>query len=124
MNGLKEEQKKSITNLNVWFYLGAIVIIVPAILIFSDFNRIPTTNQHYFTLIWLGIVASGIGYLLWNSGARKVSSGTLAIMNNAIVPLGILASLLFGSKIDSPTRLAIGGFIIIFALFINKKKTF
>jgi drug/metabolite transporter (DMT)-like permease len=33
-------------------------------------------------LVWLGVVASGLGYFMWNYGATQVDAGTLGIMNN------------------------------------------
>ncbi len=47
------------------------------------------------TLVYLGVLASGVGFFLWNYGAARVGSGPLAVMNNAKVPLGVACSLLF-----------------------------
>ena len=58
------------------------------------------------------VVASGAGFFLWNVGATRVSSGTLAVMNNAKVPLGVAVSLLvFGETADA------AGLAASFALF-------
>ena len=52
------------------------------------------------------MVASGLGFFLWNVGATRVGSGTLAVMNNAKIPLAVACSLLiFGEQAD-PLRLA------------------
>ena len=48
-----------------------------------------------WTLVYLGVFASGAGFFLWNVGATRVGSGTLAVMNNAKVPLAVAVSLLF-----------------------------
>jgi drug/metabolite transporter (DMT)-like permease len=48
-----------------------------------------------WTLAYLGVLASGAGFFLWNVGATRVGSGTLAVMNNAKVPLAVMVSLLF-----------------------------
>ncbi len=39
-------------------------------------------------VVFLGVVASGIGYFMWNYGATQVDAGTLGIMNNMHVPPG------------------------------------
>lgn len=53
------------------------------------------------TLLYLGVIASGLGFFLWNYGAARVSAGTLAVMNNAKVPLAVAVSLVvFGEKTD------------------------
>jgi len=70
-------------------------------------------------LLYLGMMASGLGFFLWNIGARRVSSGTLAVFNNLKIPLGILVSVLFfGETADWP-RLLGGGGLMIFALGVN-----
>ena len=38
-------------------------------------------------LVYLGIVASGIGFFLWNAGARRSAPGVLAVGNNLKIPL-------------------------------------
>jgi drug/metabolite transporter (DMT)-like permease len=55
------------------------------------------------TLLYLGLLASGGGFFLWNVGATRVSAGTLAVMNNAKVPLGVACALLvFGEQARLP----------------------
>ncbi|MFA6173492.1 MAG: EamA family transporter [Kiritimatiellales bacterium] len=73
-------------------------------------------------LIYLGVIASGLGFFLWNTGARQVSSGTLAVFNNLKIPLGILVSVLFfGESADWP-RLLAGSTIMALALAVNAIK--
>lgn len=65
------------------------------------------TAKNISTLIYLGTIASGLGFFLWNVGATKVNAGTLAVMNNAKVPLAIVCSLLFfGESANLPRVLA------------------
>lgn len=104
-------------------YLGA--IIVAAGFFFSDYSNIVAsklTRTNFAALIYLGIVASGICFFLWNKGARKVNYGVLAVMNNMKIPLGILfAFLIFGEAIDYQ-RAIIGGIIITLSLFLIYKR--
>lgn len=54
-------------------------------------------------LLYLGVIASGAGFFLWNVGATRVGPGTLAVMNNAKVPLAVAVSLLvFGESAPLP----------------------
>jgi drug/metabolite transporter (DMT)-like permease len=70
-------------------------------------------------LLYLGAVASGLGFFLFNAGARRTDIGTLAIFNNAKIPLAILASaLVFHEHVDW-LRLAAGGVVIALALGLN-----
>lgn len=70
-------------------------------------------------LLYLGAVASGVGFFLFNAGARRTDVGTLAIFNNAKIPLAILASaLVFHERVDW-VRLAAGGAVLAAALGLN-----
>ena len=70
-------------------------------------------------LLYLGVIASGLGFFLFNAGARRTDVGTLAIFNNAKIPLAILASaLVFHDRVDW-ARAAAGGVVIALALALN-----
>jgi drug/metabolite transporter (DMT)-like permease len=74
----------------------------------------------WLTLAYLGLLPSGLGFFLWNAGARRVNSGMLAVFNNVKIPLGVLCSLLmFGERTSLP-HLAAGGGLILFAVLVNK----
>ena len=72
-------------------------------------------------MLWLGVGASGLGYFLWNKGATRVSSGVLAIMNNALIPAGLLVNLLIWGKDTNLARLAIGGLLMLASLWICQR---
>ncbi len=77
-------------------------------------------------LCYLGIVASGLGFFLWNKGATLVSAGRLAAANNLVVPLAVLVSLVFFGELsdlgfDGLLRLICGGALITSALWIGKE---
>lgn len=76
------------------------------------------TAPQWLTLLYLGIVASGAGFFLWNVGATRVSAGTLAVMNNAKVPLGVAASLLVFGETADPAALAGSMALFLAALWI------
>lgn len=102
-----------------WFYLGALTVALPAFLVLGDSSALPTTSVQWGVLAWLGLVASGVGYFLWNLGAVRVDAGALAVMNNALVPAGLLVNLLIWNRDADLTRLALGGAIIIMSLVLN-----
>ncbi len=103
-----------------YFHFGALLISLAAFLLFGNSAKIHLDTTQVAVLIWLGVVASGIGYFLWNRGATKVDSGILAIMNNAVVPLGLVVNLLLWGRDINYTSLLIGGGLIAFSLWLHK----
>ena len=104
-----------------WFFIGALVVVTPCFLFLGNIDKLPTTSLQWGILTYLGVVASGLGYFAWNKGATLVNIGTLAVANNLLIPLGILVNVLFWNRDADITRLAIGGAIILFALWVNDK---
>lgn len=68
-------------------------------------------------ILYLGIIASGLGFYLWNRGAALVkNTAVLAACNNVSIPLGVLAAVfVFGERTDW-IRLIAGGIIIAAAV--------
>lgn len=104
-----------------YFFIGALVIALPSFLIFGNPERLPTTALQWGILTWLGVAASGLGLFLWNRGACHVDAGTLAIMNNVLVPAGLLVNLVIWNRDADLLRLAIGGGVIAFSLWVNAR---
>lgn len=102
-----------------WFYLGALAIAVPAFVLLGNSSALPTTGLQWAILLWLGLVASGLGYFLWNLGAVRVDAGALAIMNNALIPAGLVVNLVIWNRDADLLRLAMGGAIIGASLWLN-----
>ena len=100
-----------------WFYLGALAL--PAWVLFGDRGALPMTMLHWGVLAWLGLVASGLGYFLWNRGATQVDAGTLAVMNNALIPAGLLVNLLIWNRDADLVRLSVGAAILLIALTVG-----
>jgi drug/metabolite transporter (DMT)-like permease len=72
-------------------------------------------------LLYLGALASGIGFFGWNLGARKVNAGTLAVFNNLKIPLAVGVSLtVFGEHTDLP-RLIGGATFMLLALYLSER---
>ncbi|MGF2687945.1 carboxylate/amino acid/amine transporter [Marinobacter sp. DUT-3] len=104
-----------------YFFFGALIIALPSFLIFGDSSRLPETGLQWGVLAWLGLAASGVGLFLWNRGGCQVDAGTLAIMNNALVPAGLLVNLLIWNRDADLFRLAIGGVVIASSLWLNAR---
>lgn len=84
------------------------------------------TLKQWLSILYLGVVASGLGFFLWNKGSVKTNIGTLAAFNNAVVPIAMLFSLFIFGEIDKINseqlfRLAVGGLLIALAVFYANK---
>lgn len=104
-----------------YFYIGALLIAGPSFFIFGNTQMMPTTLTQWGVLLWLGIAASGAGLYFWNQGARRVDAGTLAVMNNALVPAGLIVNLVIWNRDVDLLRLALGGAIIAGSLWVNAR---
>lgn len=118
-----EKQRPDLSQRTVfgWFFIGALAVVIPCFLLLGNPEKLPTTTQQWLILTYLGIIASGIGYFAWNKGATLVDIGTLAVANNLLIPAGILVNVLFWNRDADIVRLAIGGGIILLALWVNDK---
>lgn len=104
-----------------WFYLGAAAVAVVAWFLWGNPHRLPTTSFQWGILIWLGVVASGLGYFMWNYGATQVDAGTLGIMNNMHVPAGLLVNLAIWQRQPHWPSFLIGAAVICLSLWVHKK---
>lgn len=103
-----------------YFYLGALLVASVAFLLLGNPEKLPTTSVQWSILVYLGLIASGLGYFAWNKGACMVNAGALAIMNNALVPAGLVVNILIWNREVDLVRLSLGGAIILGSLWINE----
>ncbi len=100
-------------------YAGGFVATLIASAFITDWGSVVFTNNQILCVVYLGVVASGVCFFLWNVGAEKVNAGTLAVMNNAKIPVAVLISLVvFREKADL-ARLLIGGAVIGGGIWIS-----
>lgn len=86
-------------------YVGAFAVTFLVALSRGSF-AVTLTAVQITTLLYLGVIASGLGFFLWNKGATQVGPGTLAVMNNAKIPLTVAVSLIvFGETTHLPRLL-------------------
>jgi drug/metabolite transporter (DMT)-like permease len=97
-------------------YLGATGLAV--IVMLARGITITVGAPQLLTLAYLGIIASGVGFFLWNVGATRVSAATLAVMNNVKIPLGVACSLWFFHEAADVTRLLLGGALMAAAVWL------
>ncbi len=107
-----------------WLLLGGLTALAPLGL-YDTLTRSPQlTSSQALALLYLGVMVSGLSYFFWNKGARCVSAGVLAVMNNLKIPLAVAVSLLVFRESVNLTCLLAGGILILAALIpVLRKKT-
>ncbi|UYZ83163.1 carboxylate/amino acid/amine transporter [Entomomonas sp. E2T0] len=104
-----------------YFYIGGFFVAFPAFLLLGNAATIPQiTLEQWSILAWLGFAASALGMYWWNKGACQVDAGTLGIMNNALIPAGLIVNIVIWNHNADLLRLILGGIIIASSLWINK----
>ena len=107
-------------------YLGGVSFALLVSCFQTDWTAIDISNQQWLVLLYLGAIASGLCFFLWNKGATLSSPGTLAAFNNVVVPLAVVTSLFVFGEINQVQsgriiRLLIGGTFIFGAVYVAKK---
>ena len=102
-----------------WFFIGALLVASTCFALFGNIEKLPSSLTQWSVLIYLGLIASGLGYFAWNKGAVDVDVGTLAVMNNVLIPAGIIVNVVIWNRDADLIRLSVGGAIIVFALWLN-----
>lgn len=110
-----------------WLYLGAALVTLGWAAFGSDWGELAKyPPSRWAALVYLGVVASGAGFYLWNTGALRARPGVLAVMNNLKSPLAVLVSVLFrgaaaGMAPLDWARLAAGAALIIGAAAFSRR---
>ncbi len=113
-----------LTDSGVFFYCyaGAALITAPLFVLHAGGDLVSAvTREQIGVLLYLGVVASGLSFFLWNRGARHTPAGTLAVLNNLKIPLAVLVSFLVFRESANLPRLAIGGALILAAAALSTR---
>jgi len=104
------------------FFIGATIVTGAAMLSFANFDLQPSTPLQWTILLWLGLVASGVGYLAWNLGAKRVNTAQLATMNNMLIPAGLLVNFAFWGQDVNWLRLVLGAAILAGSVYLASRR--
>ncbi|SDH93759.1 carboxylate/amino acid/amine transporter [Pseudomonas panipatensis] len=103
-----------------YFFVGALLIALPGWLLLGNPQKLPSTETQWLVLLFMGLLATALGQYCWNKGGTLVDGGTLAVMNNLHVPVGLLINLLIWNQHADLPRLALGGAVIVASLGVNR----
>lgn len=119
-NAMKRIGGKSNSEIFAILYAGGLLTATLFTASFASWRNLKLDLTQIGAVIYLGSIASGLAFFLWNAGARKVNAGTLAVFNNLKIPLAMTVSLLVFKESADIKRLAIGGGIVAAALILNE----
>ena len=101
-------------------YFGG--LIIPSIITFSSHNSLfILSKDELIVLFYLGVVASGIGFFLWNYGVKIANVSVISTFNNLKIPAGFLVSLIFFNEKVDLIRLLVGSILILFSIYMSTK---
>jgi drug/metabolite transporter (DMT)-like permease len=98
-------------------YLGGAALLAVTTTLAGGWSDVATlAAAQWGALAYLGVIASGLCFFLWNYGAARVDHARLAVMNNMKIPAAVVCSaLLFGETVPWD-RLLIGGLLMALSL--------
>lgn len=105
-----------------WLYLGgalaALAFALPAAPV-QELAQLRTSQ--WLALFYLGAIASGMGFFLWNAGAVRVSPPVLAVFNNLKIPVAVMIAIVaFGEPAHYPSLIP-GCIVLLAALFLAQR---
>lgn len=100
-------------------YAGALIVTFFSAFFTVDPGRISISTEQWLVLIYLGSVASGLAFFLWNFGVRRSGIGAISVMNNLKIPLAIMVSMTVFGETGNLPRIIIGMIVLIIALAWN-----
>lgn len=102
-------------------YAGGFVVCLPVALLQSHVDPSALNTGQLATLLYLGVLASGVCFFVWNLGSLKVNAGTLAVFNNAKIPLAVACSLLVFGETARLDYLAISAALLVGAVWLARR---
>lgn len=114
---MKGQSKRPSCDMEVfaWLYAGGVLMTLAPAILGTSWENLTVNLRQAGALLYLGVVASGGCFMLWNHGARQVPAGVLAVMNNVKIPLAVVVSLLVFGESTHLVRLCAGGGLVLAA---------
>ncbi|WP_161488115.1 DMT family transporter [Sedimentisphaera cyanobacteriorum] len=109
-------------------YGGAAAITFTAVLLRGSLPQVAQISvSQWAALLYLGVIASGLCFFLWNKGVRIANITNAAISNNLKMPLAVAVSLFFFGEYktesaESIVRLGLGTALLAASLILNSRQ--
>ena len=111
-----KDQKQSFAIL----FLGSVIVSGFFSYFFTDYGKFTLGTNQILVLLYLGVIASGLSFFLWNYGVTKSNAGTIAIMNNLKIPFGVIFAMVLLSEHVNIFQLLAGSLFFVFGLFLDR----
>jgi drug/metabolite transporter (DMT)-like permease len=107
-----------------WLYLGGLAVTTVAATVAGGWASAAQVSATQAAVLgYLGVVATGLGFFLWNRGAVTAPAGALAVFNNLKIPAAVAVALtVFGEQTDL-RRLALGGTVMLLAAGVAARRS-
>jgi drug/metabolite transporter (DMT)-like permease len=99
-------------------YMGALLVALAWAIPRGFPMTLTLSVGQWLAVVYLGLIPAGLGFFLWNSGARRARAGQLAVMNNVKIPLAVLCSLLIFREQATPWRITVSLTLLATALVL------
>lgn len=101
--------QSGVTRVNAWVFFSAALISLP---IAAALGGFPDTNaQGWAVVVYLGVVATGVAYLLFSMGLRTISAATsVALSKFEPITAFVLSIVVVG---EAPSWLALVGLVLV-----------
>lgn len=103
------------------FWGGLITALIATTVASGWHSALDMSIRQLLVLIYLGAIASGLCFFMWNKGAVTTNTATLAVFNNLKAPLAIVVSLVFFNETTNIPRLVVGLTLITVALIMAER---
>ena len=104
-----------------WLYLGGVLATLPWVATAVWHDAMMLTAKQILVVVYLGVIASGLGFFLWNAGVRRTAAGVLAVFNNLKIPLAAVVSFVVFKEAGNPVQLLVGGVFFVAATWFSQR---
>ncbi len=99
-----------------WLYVGGLIVTTVGTTMSGGWtSALRVSETQGLVLAYLGVVATGLGFFLWNRGAVTAPAGVLAVFNNLKIPLAVVVALAIFGEQANMLRLVLGGGVMVVA---------
>lgn len=119
--GKKFVNKYGAVYTNLLAMVSGFIFFIPVFFaVKAPYNYNDFTLTQWSLAIYLGVVTSGIAYILWYYALKKIEASKVAVFNNLQPVLTTILAIIFLGQTLTPL-FVIGGLITLFGVYITQK---